>query len=258
MSEPTQPDYLNGNIEGWQADAKNYVAAGERAWASEPAWGIWQIPDTDVGLLPASMAGKRAIELGCGTAYVSCWMHRRGADVVAIDPTPNQLATARRLQQQHGLQFDIREGYAEAVPFPDASFDFAISEYGAALWADPYAWIPEAARLLKPGAMLTFLTNSPLMVMCAPDYDADGPVRRELLRPYFGMHKIVWPDYPKQTEFNLPHGEWVALLRDSGFAIERLVELKAPADASTRYPWADPDWAARWPSEDVWVAVRQS
>ena len=39
------------------------------------------------------------------------------------------------------------------VPLPDASFDLAVSEYGASLWADPYKWIPEAARLLRPGGV---------------------------------------------------------------------------------------------------------
>ena len=59
------------------------------------------------------------------------------------------------------LEFPLLHGNAEAVPYPDASFDFAISEYGACLWADPYRWIPEAARLLRPGGELIFLTNSP-------------------------------------------------------------------------------------------------
>ena len=45
----------------------------------------------------------------------------------------------------------LLHGNAESVPYPDNSFDIAMSEYGACLWADPYKWIPEAARLLRPG-----------------------------------------------------------------------------------------------------------
>ncbi len=56
---------------------------------------------------------------------------RRGARVVGIDNSEAQLAAARRLQRQHGLDFSLLHGNAEAVPYPDASFDFAISEYGA-------------------------------------------------------------------------------------------------------------------------------
>lgn len=52
---------------------------------------------------------------------------------------------------------------AEAIAYPDASFDFAISEYGASLWADPQRWVPDAACLLRPGGQLVFLTNSFLL-----------------------------------------------------------------------------------------------
>ena len=84
------------------------------------------------------MDGKRAIELGCGTGYVSAWMRSRGASVYAIDNSAAQLATARRLSDLHGLD-DIEwvHGNAEMVAQPDGSFDFAISEYGAAIWCEP-------------------------------------------------------------------------------------------------------------------------
>src|ERR1035437_3916966 len=111
------------------------------------------------------------IELGCGTAYVCAWLARRGARPVGIDNSPKQLDTALRLQAEHGLAFPLILGNAESVPYPDASFDLAISEYGAAIWADPYRWIPEAARLLRPGGRLVFLINGYIQMLCAPDSD---------------------------------------------------------------------------------------
>ena len=54
-------------------------------------------------------AGRAGIELGCGTAYVSAWLARRGVQVVGIDASPAQLATARRLQREHGLRFPLIE-----------------------------------------------------------------------------------------------------------------------------------------------------
>ncbi len=248
------PDYLAGNKAGWDKQASSYIEPAEAAWLStQPYWGVWSVPDADLQLLPQDMTSLRCIELGCGTAYVSAWMTRRGGQVTALDPTPNQLATARRLQAQHGLDFDILEGYAESVPFPDESFDFAISEYGAALWSDPYLWIPEASRLLKPGGQLVLLTNSALMVMCAPEYESDGPVREQLLRPYFGMHGIQWPDAPEQTEFHLNHGDWISLFSANDLIVERLVELRVPEGATTRYAWADGTWGRKWPLEEAWV-----
>ncbi len=65
-----------------------------------------------------------------------------------IDPTPAQLATARRLQTDTGIHFPLVLAPGERVPLPDGSFDLAFSEYGASLWADPALWVPEAARLL--------------------------------------------------------------------------------------------------------------
>ncbi|MDH3990151.1 MAG: class I SAM-dependent methyltransferase, partial [Gammaproteobacteria bacterium] len=117
------PDYLQGNIDAWQKMAVEFVDYAEKAWASrDPIWGIWGIPESDVGLLPDDMTGLTCIELGCGTAYVSAWMCRRGAKVVAIDPTPNQLETARRLQQEHQLDVVIEQGFAESVPYPDSPY----------------------------------------------------------------------------------------------------------------------------------------
>jgi SAM-dependent methyltransferase len=177
--------------------------------------------------------------------------------MVGIDNSPQQLETARRMQQQHRLEFPLLLGNAEAVPYPDASFDFAISEYGAALWADPYRWIPEAARLLRPGGELIFLTNGPILIMCSPDLEAEGPATERLRRPYFGMHRTEWPD-SEGVEFHIGHGDWIRLLRGSGFEVTDLIELRPPEGAVSRYPWVTLEWARQWPSEEVWKARRRA
>ncbi len=134
-----QSEHVRVNRAKWNKLAREYVAAGERGWAQNaPAWGIWQIPEAELRLLPDDLGGIDAVELGCGTAYVSSWLARRGARVVGIDISEAQLATARRLRREHGLDFPLIRANAEETPLPDSSFDFAISEYGACLWADPY------------------------------------------------------------------------------------------------------------------------
>ena len=123
------PEHVRRNREYWDQLARDYVEAGERAWASNaPAWGMWQIPESEVRMLPDDLRDRDTIELGCGTAYVSSWLARRGARPVGIDNSEQQLATARRLQREHGIDFPLIHGNAEHVPYPDASFDFAISE----------------------------------------------------------------------------------------------------------------------------------
>jgi SAM-dependent methyltransferase len=256
MSEPILPDHVVTNRAFWTTEAGDYVAPARRSWAqSEPSWGIWGVPESEARILP-DVAGLDTIELGCGTAYVSAWLARRGARPVGVDITPAQLATARMLQREHGLAFSLLEANAEAVPLPDASFDLAISEYGAAIWCDPYRWIPEAARLLRPDGRLIFLGNSTLLMLCSPELD-DEPVTDRLLRPHFGgLGRFVWPD-ESSVEFHLGHGDMIRLLRASGFEVENLVELRAPEGATTRYPFVTPEWARRWPSEEVWVARRR-
>lgn len=249
------PEHVRRNRALWDEWAANYEKAGERAWLeSPPTWGIFSVAESEVGMLP-DLAGKDAIELGCGTAYISSWMARRGARVVGIDNSEAQLATARRLQREHGLDFPLLHGNAEAVPYPDASFDFAVSEYGACLWADPHRWVAEAARLLRPGGRLHFLINSYLMSLCTPEED-DVAATERLLRPAFGLYRIEWPGNDG-VEFHLPHGDWIRVLRRNGFEIEDLVELRPAPDATTRYPFVTLEWARQWPCEEVWKARRR-
>ena len=245
-------DHVAANRRQWDAWADDYVAAGEAAWAGEPSWGVFGIPEAEVGLLPETVDGLDTVELGCGTAYVSAWLARRGARPVGIDNSERQLATARRLQAEHDLAFPLHHGNAEATPFADDSFDLAISEYGACLWCDPHAWIPEAARILRPGGELVFLTNAVLAVLCLGD-GADDVVEERLRRPQRGLFRCSWPD-DDSVEFHLPHGEMMRVLRENGFAVEELIELHAPPGATTRYPYVSAAWAAEWPVEEVWRA----
>jgi len=252
------PEHVARNREAWDGYAEQYVESGRRNWgADEPTWGIFSVPESQLGLLPEDMTGLDAVELGCGTAYVSAWMARRGARPVGIDNSPKQLETARALQETHGLAFPLHLGNAEKTPFGDASFDFAVSEYGAAIWCDPYQWIPEAARILKPGGQLVFLGNGLLLMLAThPDSTDETPVSIQFERPLFGMHRFEWVD-TAAVEFHLPHGKMISLLRDSGFELEELIEVQPPEGATTSYPYVTLEWARQWPCEEVWKARKR-
>jgi SAM-dependent methyltransferase len=253
--EQELPEHAARNREHWDQLAEGYVAAGERSWTEEPSWGIWSIPESELHLIDG-VQDQDVIELGCGTAYVSAWLARAGARPVGIDNSPQQLETAKRLQGEHGLEFPLLLGNAENVPYPDASFDLAISEYGGCLWADPYVWIPEAARLLRPGGRLVFLTNGYVLMLCAPDED-DVPADERLVRPSFGMHRFEWPG-DDSVEFHLSPGDWIKLLGEHGFEVLALHELRAPEGATRQgASFVTADWAQKWPSEEVWVARKR-
>ncbi len=251
------PDHVLRNRSAWDERAADYAGAGLRSWAAaDPAWGIWAVPEAQAGVLPASLAGLDTIELGCGTGYVSSWLARRGARPVGLDNSAAQLATARELQQRFGRRFPLIQASAERTPLADAAFDLAISEYGASIWCDPYAWVPEAARLLRPGGQLIFLVNSVLLMLTVPDED-DLPATERLQRPFFGMHRFEWPG-DESVEFHLGHGDLIRLLRRCGFEIEDLIELRPEPGATSSHPLATIEWARQWPSEEVWKARKRA
>jgi len=253
----SEPDYVVANRANWTTSNAQYTdAQADRAWHTDQfTWGMFGKPESEVSVL-GDVAGLDVIELGCGTAYVSAWLARQGARPVGVDITPAQLDTARRLQAETGIEFPLIEANAEAVPLPDASFDLAVSEYGASIWCDPDKWIPEAHRLLRPGGRLVFLVNSPLVILCAvtePDSTSET-----LQRPQRGMHRLEWDD--GGVEFHLGHGDMFRTLHDAGFVVENLVEIYAADDAETHeyYSFVTADWARKWPVEEIWAARKRA
>lgn len=246
------PEHVRRNREAWDTGQSEWFGARARTqWAAAPHWGIWATPQTELPVLPSDLEGKDLIDLGCGTGYVCAWAARAGARPVGIDNSARQLATARAMQDEFGWRFPLLHGNAEEVPYPDASFDVAISEHGAAAWCDPYRWIPEAARLLRPGGELVFMRNSVLLTLCLPEH---GPADETLRTQQFGLSRME--DDDGTVTFTLPHGPMIRLLRECGFVVEDLMEVRAAENATALFDYADPDWARRWPSEEVWKARR--
>ena len=190
------------------------------------------------------------IELGCGTAYACGWVARRGGMPVGIDVADAQLESARMFVKQFGAGFPLVRASADEVPFDDESFDVALSEYGASTWLDPERWVPEAARLLRPGGQLVFIVNSSFLMTCTGEDGVASPV---LARDYFGMGRREFPG-DRTVEYHLGHGDWIRVLQKHGFVVEDLIEVQAPPSAHGRYEFVGADWARRWPSEEVWKA----
>jgi SAM-dependent methyltransferase len=249
------PSDLDRNREIWSVVSERFTdraAAGR--WQEEGVrWGLFAVPEDSLGVL-GGVAGLDVAELGCGTAFLSAQLCRLGARPVAVDLSSDQLVTARRCQDEFDLHFPLVEASAHQVPLRSSSFDLVVSEHGAAPWCEPAAWLAEAARLLRPGGRLVFLTTSVLAGMCVP---AEGGVAGDrLLRPQHALSRVEWPG--GGVEHHPGHGAWIAALRAAGFRVEALHELGAGDDDVTPefYEIVTAEWARRWPAEDLWVASR--
>jgi SAM-dependent methyltransferase len=243
------------NRELWAVvNARFTDAAADGMWQKPDAvWGLFAVPERELGVL-GDVRGLDVLELACGTAYVSAWLARQGARPVAVDLSGEQLGTARRLQRRLGPVFPLVQCDGERLPLADGGVDLVVSEHGAAAWCDPQRWLPEAARVLRPGGRLVFLTNSHLSALCVPQ--DEGVAGEQLLRGYSDAYRVRWPG--GGVEFHPSHGDWVRLLGAAGFVVEALHELFAPADGADHpfYEIVSQQWASRWPAEELWVARR--
>jgi len=98
------------------------------------------------------------------------------------------------------------------------------------------------------------LINSFLMTLCTREDNT--PNTDQLRRSAFGVYRIEWPGDPG-VEFHLSHGDWIRLLRRSGFEVEDLIELRPQEGSTTRYPYVTLEWARKWPCEEVWKARKR-
>lgn len=246
---------IASNRELWAIVNERFTdAAAESMWAvPEVVWGLFGTPELELGVL-GDVRGLDVLDLACGTGYFTAWLARAGARPVGLDISGEQLATARRLQARLGPTFPLVQADAERVPLAGGRFDLVVSEHGAAAWCDPERWLPEAARLLRAGGRLVFLTNSFLSSLCVPAEGGVAGVR--LLRGQRDAHRVRWPG--GGVEFHPSHGEWVRQLRSAGFVIEAMHEIYAPEDGTDHpfYEIVSREWATTWPAEELWVATR--
>ena len=190
------PEHVARNREHWDAMARRL--GRRRAGAAGPrpsrAGGSGRCPESELRLLPDDLAGQDAIELGCGTAYVSAWLARRGARPVGIDNSAEQLGD--RAGAAAGVRASTSR-WCTATPSRcrtrTARFDFAISEYGAAIWCDPYDVGPGGGAAAAAGRAAG-LPRQPHAAAAVRAGRAGAPAGDRLLRDYFGLHRLEWAD----------------------------------------------------------------
>ncbi len=242
-------DHERHNRAFWDRDADDYQALHGAVLDDAPrAWGVWRIPDEDVGAL-GDVRGLDVLELGCGAAQWSIALARTGARVIALDLSGGQLRHARDAAGKAGARFPLLLASGEAVPLRDESMDVVFCDHGAMSFCDPDRSLAEAARLLRPAGRLVFCHTTPLVYLT---YDEQRERQsRSLQVDYFGIRTFVYGE--GTADFQLPYGEWIRLFRKHGLVVDDLVELQAPKGATTTYSDFVPyKWARRWPAEQIW------
>jgi ubiquinone/menaquinone biosynthesis C-methylase UbiE len=213
---------------------------------------VWGIPERELRVL-GDVAGKDVLELGCGAAQWSIALARRGARCTGLDISETQLAFAREKVREAGVEVRLVHASGDASGLPDASFDLVFADHGAPGFADPRRVVPEVARLLRPRGRFAFNAATPWLHACFdPEVHAVGT---RLASDYFGMNRY---EEGEMVEFALGYGDWIRLFLANGLRVVDLVELQAPEDAWTTYEsYAPPEWARRWPAEQIWKVEKE-
>lgn len=202
-------------------------------------------------LATAAPARGRAVDLGCGTGQASVALAERFAEVVALDPSAEQIS---RAEPHPRVRYGVAP--AEATGLPDASVDLAIAAQ-ALHWFDPDRVYPELKRIARPGALFAAFTYD----LCRVDAAVDaviGPFYREVIGPYwpperahvdagygtlpFPLPELAPPSFRMEESWDLDHvvgylGTWSAV---SAYREERGADPIALILDQLRTAWGAP------------------
>ena len=200
-------------------------------------------------MLP-DVRGLSGLDIGCGEGHNTRLLAGRGARVSAVDVSDVFIRHAREEEARARLDIDYRLASAVALPFDDATLDFAVAFMSLMDIPDTELVLAEAHRVLKPGGFLQFSIEHPCFVtphrrnlrnqdgltyaMEVGDYFR--PLRGEVAEWIFssappavrsGLRKFRIPRFTRTLS------QWLNLLIATGFVLERLEEPR-PTDETVR------------------------
>lgn len=232
----------NGNAEVWTQLAR----AGYdvyRDFLNTPAF-LAMLPD---------VRGLSGIDIGCGEGHNTRLIARRGARLVGIDISDVFIRYAIEEERKEPLGIHFHIASAVDIPFPDSGFDFAVAVMSLMDLPDTEKVLAEVFRIIKPGGFLQFSITHPC---------SDVPHRKNLrddqgrsyafeLGGYFenlegDMTEWIFSTTPEELRRKLPKfriprfmrtiSQWMNMLIDAGFVIERVEEPIPSAEAVRACP----------------------
>ncbi len=168
-----QTDIVKQNVAAhWGKRAANFDADFGHSIRTPEERAAW---DRVFALAVGGRGGLEALDIGCGTGFLSLELAARGHRVTGIDFAPAMLALAKEKAAHAGAAIRFEEADAENLPFAAASFDLVITRH--VLWTLPHpeAAIGEWVRVLRPGGRLAVIDGQSLV---APGEEQAASARR--------------------------------------------------------------------------------
>ncbi len=209
----------------WNHAAAAYLSEhGQDLGAADFLWCPEGLRESEARLL-GDVAGRRVLEIGCGSAPCSRWLTSQGATAIGLDLSEGMLAHAARYGTDTGIVVPLVQADACALPFAGSSFGIVCSAFGGFPFvADVGVAVREVARILRPGGSFVFSVTHPFHWVFPDDAD---PSRLQVKGSYFDRRPYVELDAqgrPMYVEHHRTMGDWVRLLVAAGFQVEDVIE----------------------------------
>lgn len=194
--------------------------------------------------------GLTGLDLGCGEGHNTRLIAQRGAKMTAIDIAETFIRHAQSEEKRAPLGITYATASAVELPFPDGAFDFATAFMSLMDIPETTRVLAEAFRVLRPGGFLQFSILHPCFnpphrhnrrdedgityAIEVGDYfiDAQGRIDEWTFSAVSGSAHGRLPKF-RVPRFHRPISEWLNLIVEAGFALERFAEPR-PSDETVR------------------------
>jgi SAM-dependent methyltransferase len=243
------------NRRWWDADAGDYHAEhGEFLGDLDFVWCPENLRESQAGLL-GDVAGRRVLEVGCGSAPCSRYLRAHGAQVVAFDLSAGMLGFATAAAASTGVTVPLVQADVCELPFADDSFEFAFSAFGAIPFvADSALAMRQVARVLRPGGRWVFSATHPMRWVFPDD---PGPAGRMAIQSYFDRSPYVEVDedgVPAYVEHHRTMGDRIRELVAAGFVVEDVIEPEWPEGFTGVWGQWSPERGEIFPGTAIFVS----
>jgi ubiquinone/menaquinone biosynthesis C-methylase UbiE len=224
----SEHDTLELNRRGWNTISGSYQSE-RRISTDDVHYGPLAPGERELGLL-GDVRGKRILEVGCGGGQNAIVLTKWGAICTGVDPSDAQLAHARKLAEEHGVEVRFINGIAEDLGvFPAESFELVLSSFAFDYVTDLQRAYNEAWRVLKPGGLLVFCQSHPWFQ--ATGWTLAGDPEATEIGDYAAWPIVEDWDWAFESGVSAPFRDHLRPLAqilnqliEAGFALEQMVE----------------------------------